>query len=174
MENCPKSFTYHQVPCLSVSLPKVKPNMTTKAKLPDIIPISLDICDIEGHRIWAVAAGLHSTAFVFGPLCKIVFVQAILMNPIWIHHTGVPKTLIEKSGECHNHKPQPIPNTMRKRKRTKINLINKQMHKKHIDQLSLPQATWKNKHENKERGKIRPVVKTTKTYKIRITPGLPP
>ena len=35
----------------------------------------------------------------------------------------------EKSRECHNHKPQPIPDTKRKRKRTEIDVckINKQM-----------------------------------------------
>ena len=49
------------------------------------------------------------------------------------------KKLMEKSRVCHNHKPQPTPDTSRKSKRTKINAckINKQMHKKHIDQLSL-------------------------------------
>ena len=30
------------------------------------------------------------------------------------------KTLIEKSRECHNNKPQPTPDIKRKRKRTKL------------------------------------------------------
>ena len=39
------------------------------------------------------------------------------------------KRLIEKSRECHNHKPQPTPDTKRKRKMTKTNThkTNKQM-----------------------------------------------
>ena len=47
------------------------------------------------------------------------------------------KMLKEKPRECHNHKPQPIPDT-----RTEIDAckVNKQMHEKHIDHLSLPQA----------------------------------
>ena len=50
------------------------------------------------------------------------------------------KQLIEKPRECHNHKPQSIPDTKRKRKMTEIDAckINKQMHAKHIDQLFLP------------------------------------
>ena len=49
------------------------------------------------------------------------------------------KKLIEKSRECHNHKPQPTPDTKRKRKMTKTNAhkTNKQMHEKHTDQLPL-------------------------------------
>ena len=50
---------------------------------------------------------------------------------------ALQKKLIEKSRECHNHKPQP---TQRKRKMTKTNMYkaNKQMHEKHTDQLPLP------------------------------------
>ena len=51
--------------------------------------------------------------------------------------------LIEKSRECHKYKLQPIPNTTREGKRTEeINMckINKQIHEKHIHQLSLPQT----------------------------------
>ena len=49
------------------------------------------------------------------------------------------KKLIEKSRECHNYKPQPTPDTKRKRKMTKTNAhkTNKQMHEKHTDQLPL-------------------------------------
>ena len=52
------------------------------------------------------------------------------------------KRLIEKSRECHNHKPQPTTDTKRKRKMTKTNTYkaNKQIHEKHTDQLPLPQA----------------------------------
>ena len=74
------------------------------------------------------------------------------------------KKLIEKSRECHDHKPQPTPDTKRKKKKTKINAckINKQMLEDHIDQLSLPQARCDHsaninrtgkKHENKCQGK---------------------
>ena len=45
------------------------------------------------------------------------------------------KKLIEKSRECHNHKPQPTPDSKRKRKMTNTNTYkaNKQMHEKHGD-----------------------------------------
>ena len=36
------------------------------------------------------------------------------------------KKLIKKSGECHNHKPQPTPDTKSKRKRTEIKQTNAQ------------------------------------------------
>ena len=64
--------------------------------------------------------------------------QYINMKSLW------KKKLTEKSWECHNHKPQPIPDTKRMRKWTEINTwkTNKQMHKKNIDHLSLPQARW--------------------------------
>ena len=54
------------------------------------------------------------------------------------------KEVIEKSRECYNHKPQPTPDNKRKSKWTEIDRckINKQMHKKHTDQLSLRQARW--------------------------------
>ena len=62
------------------------------------------------------------------------------------------KQLTEKSRECHNHKPQPTPDTKRKRKRTKTNTYttNKQMHEKHTDQLTLPQAKWSQHKRNDE------------------------
>ena len=42
---------------------------------------------------------------------------------------------------CNNYKSHPIPNTKRKRKETNQHAQkNKQMHEKHIEQLSLPQA----------------------------------
>ena len=52
------------------------------------------------------------------------------------------KKLIEKSRECHNHKPQPTSYTKRKRKMTKNNTCkgNKQMHETRTDQLPLFQA----------------------------------
>ena len=50
----------------------------------------------------------------------------------------------ERPWECHKYKPQPMPDTKKKRKWTEFNAykINKQMHEKHKDQLSLPQAMW--------------------------------
>ena len=59
------------------------------------------------------------------------------------------------------------------------------MHEEHIDQLSLSSLSQvitmlkglKQKHENKEQGKIQhdtPVVKTTKPHKLGITSGPPP
>ena len=63
---------------------------------------------------------------------------------LFLMRTNLFKRLIEKSRECHNHKPQPTPDTKRKRKMTKLNTIktNKQTHEKHTDQLPLPQVRW--------------------------------
>ena len=49
-----------------------------------------------------------------------------------------------KFRECHNYKPQPTPDTQRKRTRTKINAckINKQLNEKPIDKLALLQTRW--------------------------------
>ena len=49
----------------------------------------------------------------------------------------LPKNIIEKSREYHNHKQQPTPDTKRKRKMKQTNTYktNIQMHKKHTDQL---------------------------------------
>ena len=83
---------------------------------------------------------------------------------MFIHNKG--KKFIEKSDECDNHKSQPNPDTKRKRKRTKINAceINKQMHEKHIDQLSPPQARrpqlQKDRNNMKTKSKERPNTKT--------------
>ena len=49
----------------------------------------------------------------------------------------VSKKVREKSRECHNHKPQPIPDTKRKRKQTKTNKrkSNKRMKSTKISSL---------------------------------------
>ena len=64
----------------------------------------------------------------------------------------IKKMLIEKSRECHDHKPQPTPDTKRKRKMTKTNMneTNKQMHEKHTDQLPLPKRGDHNAKWNDE------------------------
>ena len=57
--------------------------------------------------------------------------------------------LIDKSRECHKHKPQPTPDIERKRRGTKsTNKTN------NTAQLSLPYAKRTEKHENKKQGKI--------------------
>ena len=71
------------------------------------------------------------------------------------------KKLIEKSRECHNHKPQPTPNTKRKRKMTKTNThkTNKQTNAReaHRQAPSSPSEVitmlkGMKKHEDKEHG----------------------
>ena len=54
-----------------------------------------------------------------------LFLHDMVMNQL-------SKKLIEKSRECHNHKPQAPLDTKRKRKMTKANTYktNKQMHEK--------------------------------------------
>ena len=58
--------------------------------------------------------------------CNIIFERLI-----------TEKKLIERSRVCYNHKPQPTPDTKRKRKMTKTNMYitNKHMHEKQTDQL---------------------------------------
>ena len=70
------------------------------------------------------------------------------------------KKLIEISRECHNHKPQPTPDTKRKRNMTKTNTYktNKQLQEKHRQARSSPSEVITmlkemTKHEDKEHGK---------------------
>ena len=51
--------------------------------------------------------------------------------------SSVSKKVREKSKECHNHKPQPIPDTRRKRKQTKPNKRKSKKHTKNIKISSL-------------------------------------
>ena len=44
--------------------------------------------------------------------------------------TSYRKKVREKSRECHNHKPHPIPDTKRKRKQTKPNKCKSNKHTK--------------------------------------------
>ena len=50
------------------------------------------------------------------------------------------KKVREQSRECHNHKPQPFPNTKRKRKLTKPNKRKLNKRTKNTKISSLPQA----------------------------------
>ena len=70
------------------------------------------------------------------------------------------KKLIEKSRECHNHKPQPTPDTMRKRKMTKTNTYktNTNAREAHRPAPSSPievitMLNGMTKHDDKEHGK---------------------
>ena len=85
----------------------------------------------------------------------------LIMSPI-------VKTLINKSRERRNHKPQPNHDTKRNRKRTKTSTCktNTQMHEKHIDRLPRPQASGHNAKWNEEtRGqRARQYFKTFKTF----------
>ena len=57
-------------------------------------------------------------------------------------HVNCPvKKLLEKSRECHSHKPQPTPDTKRKRRMTKTNMhkTNKQTHETTHPQARRPQ-----------------------------------
>ena len=71
---------------------------------------------------------------------------SMLLQSRYTHETcyrpNVDCKLIEKARECHDHKPQQVTDTKWKRGRMEINTskINTQMHEKHIDKLSLPQA----------------------------------
>ena len=58
-------------------------------------------------------------------------------EPYHVQVLSVWKKVREKSRECHNHKPQPFPDTMRKRKRTNPNKrkSNKRMKRTNIMRL---------------------------------------
>ena len=88
---------------------------------------------------------------------------------------NILKKLIEKSRESHNHMPQPNSDSKRKRKRTQINAckINKQMHEKYIDQLSLSSLSdgitmlkGLKKHKNKEQGKTQHETPRNRNHKV--------
>ena len=54
-----------------------------------------------------------------------------------VHRVGTAKQVSEKSRECHNHKPQPFPDTKRKRKQTKPNKRKSNKHMKSTKVSSL-------------------------------------
>ena len=62
----------------------------------------------------------------------------------------------EKARECHNHKPQPFPDTKRKRKQTKPNKHKSNKHTKSIKTSSLfpKQGNRNAKRTEKHRNKI--------------------
>ena len=65
------------------------------------------------------------------------------------------KKLIEKSRVCHNHKPQPILDTKKKRRRTKTYTCktNKQMYEKHKNQLPFtPSEVIRTLKQTEQRG----------------------
>ena len=63
-----------------------------------------------------------STGVTCNQSIKSHYAQQEHPGPCWHSSLQIPKkSLIEKSRECHNHKPQPTPNTKRKRKMTKTN-----------------------------------------------------
>ena len=70
--------------------------------------------------------------------CFLATNMSILLSFSLLSISYFLKKFIEKSWECHNHKPQPTPDRLtpkRKRKGTKINAcqIKKQMQEKHVD-----------------------------------------
>ena len=65
----------------------------------------------------------------------------------------------EKSGECHNHKPQPIPDTKRKRKQTKP---NKRKSNKRTKSTKISSLFPKRGNHNAKR---------TEKYKNKVTQG---
>ena len=76
--------------------------------------------------------------------------QRLVVNPTNTDRQGLRKNkLIEKSRECHNHKPQPTPDTKRKRQMTKLTRTQ-QMHEKHTDELPLPKRGDHNIKRNDE------------------------
>ena len=70
---------------------------------------------------------------------------------------NILKKKVKENSRCHNHKPQPIPDTKRKRKQDKTKPAQiKQTYEKHYDKLSLkfPKRGNRNakrteKHKNK-------------------------
>ena len=82
------------------------------------------------------------------------------------------KKLIEKSRECHNHKPQPAPDTKRKRKWTKINTckINKSALSSPNEVITMLKGLRKKNTRTKRMARLNmkcPILKTTKPHKIR-------
>ena len=81
------------------------------------------------------------------PCCKIRQGQSrvIIWTNLVVLEKPMPhtKTLIEKSRECHNHKPQPTPDTRRKRKRTNTNICkNKQTNARDLHRPAPSSPRW--------------------------------
>ena len=88
----------------------------------------------------------------------------------------ISKKLIEKSRECHTHKPQPTPDTKRKRKMTETNTYKTNVQQAHRPAPSstsevITMLKGMTKHEDKEHRKTLKheacVVYTTKPHRIK-------
>ena len=90
------------------------------------------------------------------------------------------KTLTEKSRQCHNQKPQPTPDTKRKRKSTKLTLAKKQTNAREAQRLapSSPSKVMTMLNgQDKEQGNTKheaPRSINHKTAQNKKTPGPPP
>ena len=144
----------------------------------------------EMHVTCRILVNQHAFHYFQYPTSIKVFVSGTVRNgmltPLYSERLKWLTKFTEKSRERHNHKPQPIPDTMRKRKREESNAckINKQRYVKHLDHLSSPNEVIKMPNRTKNmrtRSKVRlnmkplvHVVKSTKPHKITITTGPPP
>ena len=86
-------------------------------------------------------------------VCRITF----MLYPIFfISKNDFTKKVREKSRECHNHKPQPFPNTERKRKPTNLNKhkSNKRTKSTKISSLFPKRGNRNTKRTEKHKNKI--------------------
>ena len=113
------------------------------------ISASHNVCQIQASHTGGQIQASHT-------LCKI---PSHTGYEIQASHTGCQtqaKKLREKSRECHNHKPQPFPDTNRKRKQTKTNKhkSNKSMKSTKISSLFPKWCNHNAKRTEKHKNKI--------------------
>ena len=117
-------------------------------------------------------------------ICFPYKIRKFIHLKIWILFSELWKKVREKSRECHNHKPQPFPDTKRKRKQTKPNKhkSNKRTKSTKISSLFPKRGNRNAQKTEKHTNKITPGKTWNKSpcrinhkqQRERLTPGPPP
>ena len=115
-----------------------------------------NIVNFSSARIHVLLNTVELTRLWLYVLPKAVDLMRSTVVFILVHRYCTQKRVREKSRECHNHKPQPFPDTKRKRKPTKPNKHKSNKCTKSTKIISKP--TKPNKHKSNVQKALRLVL----------------
>ena len=86
----------------------------------------------------------------------LIRVSTVCLNyrKLKVEGNSIKKKVREKSKECHNHKPQPFPDSKRKRKPTNLNKPNKRTKSTKISSLFPKRGNRNTKRTEKHKNKM--------------------